>query len=52
MYLMLKVPMFCMCRVNNTDDCNRDKCPKMVGLCPDGGTCLGNFFRDTVLLAR
>ena len=28
-------------RVDRAEDCNRDKCPKLMEVCPDGGNCYG-----------
>ena len=28
-------------RVDRPEDCDREKCPKMMDLCPNGGHCYG-----------
>ena len=28
-------------RVKTAEDCNRDKCPKLMDVCPNGGDCHG-----------
>ena len=30
-------------RVDKPEECDREKCPKMMDICPDGGHCYGWF---------
>merc|ERR1711915_209968 len=41
-YAELKEHLNVKTRVDTVDDCNRDKCPNLMELCPTGGRCLVN----------
>ena len=30
-------------RVDKPEECDREKCPKMMDICPEGGHCYGQF---------
>ena len=34
---------FNFARVEQAENCNRDKCPKLMSSCPNGGNCYGRY---------
>ena len=36
-------PLLLTTRVDKPEECDREKCPKMMDICPEGGHCYGQF---------